>query len=224
MTATSDGTTAGRRCPSCGALVADDATWCGQCYTDLREPEPTREQGAAAGAVAGLPAPPRARQGDADDVAPWWPCRACGGRNPIELDACSTCGTPFAQLMREEPERPDVEPRDAVAWSLVFPGLGHRLVGRPFDGLARGVLFVVSFVMALLVGFGGVRSGVSFGVFALFLLTALVVYTGTAFEAHRLAEGGELLLSSRALLWILVGVIMLSVGMLAFAVTTAVRR
>ena len=212
----------GRRCPACGALVADDAAWCGQCYTDLREPE--LRQTAPVGAEAGLPAPPQARVDGAEGPAPWWPCRACGGRNPIELDACSTCGTPFAQLMREESARPDVAPRDAVAWSLVFPGLGHRLVGRPFDGLARGVLFVVSFVMALLVGFGGVRSGVSFGVFALFLLTALVVYAGTAYEAHRLASGGELLLSSRTLLWVLVGVIMLSVGMLAFAVTTAVRR
>src|SRR5262249_17984360 len=29
-----------RRCPNCGALVSEDAEWCGQCFTNLREPSP----------------------------------------------------------------------------------------------------------------------------------------------------------------------------------------
>ena len=160
------------------------------------------------------------------DVRPaaFWPCTVCGSRNPIELDMCATCGTPFATVMRDEPAAVEIDPNQALAWSLVFPGLGHRRAGRSLDGLARAVLFGVAFVMALLVGFTGVRSGPTFGVFALFLLTSLTVYVGSAYEAHRLAQGGELLVSSRLLLWMLVFVILLSVVMLALAVMSASGR
>jgi hypothetical protein len=145
----------------------------------------------------------------------------CGARNPIELEACARCGTPFADLMREAPtDRPSAEPKEALAWSLIFPGLGHRAVGRPLDGLSRGVLFGMSFAMALLLGFAGVRSGPTFVVFALFLLAALVAYAGSAYEAYRLALGGDLLVGSRPLLWVLVGLILLSVVMLALAVAS----
>jgi len=126
--------------------------------------------------------------------------------------------------MREETERPDVSPKDAVAWSLLFPGLGHRLVGRPTDGFARGVTFGLAFGMSLLVGVAGVRSGPALGVFLVLLLTGLTVYVGSAVEAHRLASGGDLLVSSRVLMWILVGVIFLSIALLALAVVTATRR
>ena len=152
----------------------------------------------------------------------WWPCAVCGARNPIELDACARCGTPFADLMRDVPGGTRrSEPKEALAWSLIFPGLGHRVAGRPLDGLSRGVLFAMSFAMALLLGVAGVRSGPTFAVFALFLLTALVVYGGSAYEAYRIAQGGDLLIGSRPLLWVLVGLILLSVVMLALAVASA---
>jgi hypothetical protein len=165
-----------------------------------------------------MPSPARERK------EAFWPCPVCDTANPLEADACITCGTPFAQLMRSEPERREVEAKDALAWSLVFPGLGHRLVGRSNDGLARGVLFAIAFAMALLTGFGGVSSGPALGVFVLFLLTALGVYALSAVEAVRLAGGGDLIVASRVLLWILVLVIFLSVAMLAAAVVTATRR
>ena len=113
-------------------------------------------------------------------AAPTWPCPACGNANAIELDACAVCGTSFAALMRQGEERPKVEPKTALAWSLIFPGLGHRKVGRGMDGLARGVLFAMLFVMALLTGLSAGGSGVLFGLFALFLGLAVVVYAGTA--------------------------------------------
>jgi len=205
-----------RRCPSCGALVAPDATWCGQCYADLRVAEPASPARDADAVEAPSP-------GGAVRPGPGWPCTVCGARNPLDLDACATCGTPFAALMRDAGAAPEVRPRDALAWSLLFPGLGHRLAGRPLDGLARGVLFAVSFAMALLVGVAGVRSGPGLLAFALFALTTIAVYAGSAFEAHRLASGAGMLVSSRALLWVLVGVIMLSVVMLALAVVGATR-
>lgn len=162
--------------------------------------------------------------GVSDRSEPFWPCPVCDGRNPIEMDACATCGTPFAALMRTDEELPPVEPKDAVAWSLLYPGLGHRKVGRTTDGFARGVLFTLSFGMALLVGLGGVRSGPAFAVFLLLLTTGIAIYVLSAVEAFRLASGGDVLIASRTLMWILVGVIFLTVAMLALAVVSATRR
>jgi hypothetical protein len=50
------------------------------------------------------------------------------------------------------------------------------------------------------------------------------VYVLSAVEAVRLAKGGELIVASRVLLWLLVLVIFLAVAMLAAAVVTATRR
>lgn len=210
-----------RRCPSCQALVAADATWCGQCFTSLVEPTLPEEP---------EPAPARAPAPASGEAAPgvgrteaYWPCGVCGGRNPIEAETCATCGTPFAQVMREAPAARTVDPKDAVTASLVFPGLGHRKVGRGMDGLARGILFGLSFGMALLVGISGTGSSALFMVFVLFLVTALAVYAFSAYEASHLAKGGDVLISSRALLWVLVGLVMLSTLLLAMAVLSANR-
>jgi ribosomal protein L40E len=212
-----------RRCPSCHALVALDADWCGQCFTSLVEPVSAPERIEPASASERIEPASRSGDGAAPPEA-GWPCRVCGGRNPIEADSCETCGTPFAALMRDEPERRDVSPKDAVAWSLLFPGLGHRAVGRTSDGVVRGVVFVLSFGMALLLGIAGVRSGPAFVVFLLLLVTGLAVYALSAVEAHRLASGGDLVVPSRPLLWVLVGVVFASIVMLALAVVSATRR
>ena len=79
--------------------------------------------------------------------------------------------------------------------SLLFPGLGHRKVGRGLDGLARGVLFVVLAAMAATMFVSGVGSPGAFGVFALFLGGALVVYLGSAYEAYQHRRRGPSLVS-----------------------------
>jgi predicted RNA-binding Zn-ribbon protein involved in translation (DUF1610 family) len=217
-----------RRCPNCGALVAADAQWCGQCFESLvepvPEPEPEPVRSSESETSPGADTSPTPAGAPPATAAPTWPCPACGNANAIELDACAVCGTSFAALMRQGEERPKVEPKTALAWSLIFPGLGHRKVGRGMDGLARGVLFAMLFVMALLTGLSAGGSGVLFGLFALFLGLAVVVYAGTAWEAYHLAEGGEPVVSARALLWATVGVIFLSVAVLALTVITAAKR
>jgi hypothetical protein len=153
-----------------------------------------------------------------------WPCPVCDERNPIELDVCRVCGTPFAQLFRQQDAGPTVSPRDALLWSLIFPGLGHAKAGRTADGIARGTLFVLTFGLTLLIVLAGVSNAALFGVVALLLLSAMAIYVGSAFEAHRIADGGQAFLSPRALLWVTVGVIMLAVGLLAASVVTVSAR
>lgn len=220
-----------RRCPECGALASADAEWCGQCFRPLREADPDPDPVSVAGppAVAtGPSAHARAEGAEADAAAgattPTWPCPACDHANPIEADACVVCGTSFATLMRRDEAPPRVDPKDALSASLLYPGLGHRKVGRGLDGLARGVLFTVLAAMAVTVYVSGVSSAGTFGVFALFLGGALAVYLGSAYEAYRLAEGAAPLVSSRALLWATVVVIIASVMLLAVSVVTVARR
>jgi ribosomal protein L40E len=201
------------RCPSCGALVSPDAEWCGQCFTSLRgEPEPEPELRAPSSTAAG-------QTGEAV-----WPCPVCGERNPIDLDACRVCGTPFAQLFRDQTARPEIAPRDAFLWSLIFPGIGHAKAGRGADGVARGTLFVLTFGLTLVVVLAGVSNAALLGVVALLLTSALTLYLGSAFEAYRIAEGGPTFVSPRMLLWATVGVIMVAVGLLAASVVSVGAR
>jgi hypothetical protein len=209
-----------RRCPECGALASPDAEWCGQCFRSLVEPKPEPQPVAAALATADAPVP----SGEGSRRAPTWPCPACGNENALELDACAVCGTTFASLMRRDEAPPEIDPKDALRSSLLYPGLGHRKVGRGLDGLARGVLFTVLAAMAVTVLVSGVRSTGALAVFAVFFLAALLIYAGSTWEAYRLAEGGRPFVSSRALMWVTVVVIMTSVALLAASVVTVARR
>lgn len=219
-----------RRCPDCGALAASDAEWCGQCFRSLAEPSPDPDPEPVLEPVLDPARVPVGAEGspaadpEASSTLPTWPCPTCGNANPLELDACAVCGTTFASLMRQDEAPPRIDPKDALSASLLFPGLGHRKIGRGLDGLARGVLFVVLVSMAGTVFLAGVSSQATFGVFALFLGSALAVYLGTAWEAYHMADGGRALVSSRALLWATVAVIMASVLMLAMSVVTVTRR
>lgn len=177
----------------------------------MAEPEPEPGSGRVATSVA--------EPGEAV-----WPCPVCGERNPIDLDACRVCGTPFAQLLREQERPPDIAPRDAFLWSLIFPGVGHAKAGRAADGVARGTLFVLTFGLTLVIVLAGVSNGALLGVVALLLASALALYLGSAFEAYRIADGGSAFLSPRTLLWATVGVIMLAVGLLAASVVTVGAR
>jgi hypothetical protein len=92
------------------------------------------------------------------------------------------------------------------------------------DGLARGVLFTMLAAMVLVIVVSGVTTAGLLGVLALYLLMALIVYLGSAYEAYRIAEGGQPLVTARALLWATVGIIMLSVVLLALTVASVASR
>ncbi|HEY6566581.1 MAG TPA: hypothetical protein VI341_03600 [Actinomycetota bacterium] len=142
----------------------------------------------------------------------------------MELDVCEVCGTSFAAMMRQDEAPVRTDPREAVKWSLIFPGLGHRKAGRGPDGLARGVLFVLVLSMAILTGLSGLSSPVGVGIFLFYAVTSVVVYVGSAVEASRIAQGGEPFISARQLLWVTVALILGSVALLAMSAVFAARR
>jgi hypothetical protein len=206
-----------RRCPNCDALVGLGAEWCGQCFASLAVRTPAAEPPlAVVGEAAGSAVSERSAPSE-----PTWPCPACDAPNAMALDACRVCGTTFASLMRRDDRPPAVDPRDAFVRSLAFPGLGHRAVGRGGDGLARAVLFLMAIAIATVALLSGPTVPAVASVALLFGTLAIATYVGTAFEAARMARGRGAVLSSRAILWILVGLLMGSVLMLSLLVITA---
>jgi hypothetical protein len=227
-----------QRCRTCGAVVYEGAAWCGMCFTPVesdatsapeQQPEPELEPDRTGVATTSGEEPGREDEVittvDAPPMVPLWPCPVCETRNPIALDYCATCGASFAALMRQEPAQANVDPHDAFRRSLLFPGLGHRMVpGRAIDGFSRGVLFAMLLIATLLLGFSGVHAGAVFFLFLLYLTASMLVYLISAFEASRLARGGEPIVSSRTLLWTTVGILLLSVVVVSLVIGTATRR
>jgi hypothetical protein len=208
-----------RRCPACRARVAVDAEWCGLCYAPLPAVSIAETEG-------GVATP----GGGALHVAegkPAWTCSACGESNAIDESACTTCGTPFARLFEQPLERPQIDPENAVVWSLLWPGLGHWKAGYRADAIARIVLFAWTFgaLSVLLVSrFGKGGLGVTLPLFLLFAASAGSVYAISAVDAYRVAAGRDPVVSSRALLWGSAALVVLSVLIATFLTLPAARR
>jgi hypothetical protein len=154
---------------------------------------------------------------------PFWPCSVCGAHNPIVLEVCETCGTPFAAVMRGVTKR-DVDARAALTRSLVFPGAGHAMLGYPIDGFARGVLFILSVGLAIFLPIAAPHTAVMLLAILLMLGLAIGVYVLSAMEIKELAARGRLMVPSKFLLWVSVGVMFLVVGAIALSVATSTRR
>ncbi len=155
-----------------------------------------------------------------DAAGAFWPCPVCRARNPIALDACATCGTPFASVMRQERDRPRVDPSVAFGRSLLFPGLGHAKLGLGAEGFARGALFLILLFVTLLIGFAGASSPLLKILLVTFASGTIGVYLLTAVEARRLAEGGRPMVSTRLLLWVTVGALMAAMALIVVVIGT----
>jgi hypothetical protein len=218
-----------RRCPNCGALVSEDAEWCGQCFTSLREPEPPPAVPAPAradatsaadtGATAATVAPP-ARE---EPTGAFWPCPVCGTKNPIVLEACEVCGTPFAVVMRGETRR-EVDPAKAFRRSLLYPGLGHAMLGYALDGFARGAVFTLAVLVVIFLPLSVPSTPLTILSIVLSLAAAVGIYALSAVETRRLTQRQGLLVESRFLLWGAVGLMMVTVGSIALSVASETRR
>ena len=213
-----------RRCPTCGALVSEEADWCGQCFTSLRQPvpappapEPSLASAPVEPASTGLPPAP-STTADA-----FWPCSVCGAHNRIELEMCETCGTPFAAVMRGT-GRARVDPEAARRRSLLFPGAGHAMLGYPIDGFARSALFVLALALSVLLLVATPHAGAALLATVLTLGLAVAVYVVSVMEIPELAARGRLLVPSKFLLWGGVVVMFLVVGAIALSVSATTRR
>jgi hypothetical protein len=152
-----------------------------------------------------------------------WTCPTCERENPIASDRCAVCGTPFASLFAEPTPGIPIPPSSALAWSLLWPGLGHYRAGRRIDGVARMVLFAWTFgtVLVLLVSRAGLGRGAP--LLGLYGLASLGLYGVSAVDARRAAAGEDPVVGPRALLWASVGLIVLSIA-LATLLTLPVAR
>jgi hypothetical protein len=217
-----------RRCPNCGALVAADAEWCGQCYTPMRLETGVGESGAAKDPTSIAIATPGGGGIEVEAGGrPTWTCSVCGEPNAIEATLCSTCGAPFARLLEQPTERPEIKPQTAAIWSFVWPGIGHWKAGYRADGVARIVLFAWTFgtLMVLLIArFGTGGLGPTFPLVALFLVAASAVYVVSAIDAYRVAGGESPLVTSRLLLWGSAVLIVASVALASLITLPAARQ
>jgi ribosomal protein L40E len=215
-----------RRCPKCGALVSEDAEWCGQCFTSLREPIPSPAPvptAADATVEAGAAAPTAAPPATDEPIGAFWPCPICGTRNPIVLEACEVCGTPFAAVMRGETRR-DADPDAAFRRSLLFPGLGHAMLGYSLDGFARGAVFALAVLVVIFLPLSVPTTALTILAVVLSAGAAIGIYVLSAAEIRRLAQRRALLIESRFLLWGAVGLMMVTVGAIALSVASETRR
>jgi hypothetical protein len=205
-------------------LVSEDAEWCGQCFVSLKEPTPEPTPIPEGSSLRVAVAPRTDDEVGGERKVATWTCPACEHENALELDVCEVCFTPFAALFREPEEGPKADPRTALTRSLIFPGLGHRAVGKGPDGLARGMLFAWTFGTTILILVSGVSSGPMAGMFLLYGALAVTVYIFSAVEAYRMAQGAGALVTSRVLLWFAVGLVLVSVLMATVLIFAAARR
>lgn len=217
------------RCTKCGALLASDAQWCGQCLAPVvAEPEPAPEPAhepesrpgpdaavpaGAAGPAPGSPAPGSVEPASgsrAEAVAAYWACPVCKEENALDATLCSVCGTPFARLFDEDSDRPRITRSEASRAGLV-PGLGHIRLGKSGEGIAR--IFVFAMSISFLLMFVSADNGSwSVGVSALYLAFSCALVAESSLDAGRAAAGERPLISARNLLWVAIGMLGLSVA------------
>ena len=234
-----------RRCPSCGALAAADAEWCGQCLHPLVSRAGDGPAAAPAGAVSGPPASQFSMEAPAQGGPtattsfgspipappiplpkrqPTWPCAVCDTENPLGRDDCAVCGAPFGKIFEQPSPQSHGDPKEALIRSLLFPGLGHIHAGRTADGAARAVLFLWALGTAavILLGSAG-KSSTLVPLGAVFAVVSVFLYGSSALDARRIAGGERPLLSTRHLLYGTVILIMVSIGTLFLLVTRAAQ-
>lgn len=140
-------------CPSCGASVRGEATFCTLCFHDLR-PAPVPASVAALQETDPLTAPlwqvGGAAAPGAPDVGPasadgagastTWPCTTCGADNNLSADICSACGAGFLAVLRD---------KDGPALVLPLVGDLGAMSRSGRAGVALGLVLLVCLLVTL---------------------------------------------------------------------------
>jgi hypothetical protein len=219
------------RCAACGARNAPGAGWCTQCFAafgstapdpapradgaDVPDPASTVEADPGAGRGREV----RVREGDQVE----WRCRRCGSWSALEATACTTCGEQrhgFGDRTPVAAASPSASPTAALAASVVLPGLGHLLLGRPGTGLARLLTWLVWLPGGVVTVRATTGAGTLPGV--VLLAGAAALWVATLLDTRALVAGrGDERLTARALAWLVAGVVLAAVAAVAVAATTA---
>ncbi len=138
-----------------------------------------------------------------------WTCSRCDTENPLDQQACTVCGTTFAEVVSPHQERPERDPGTAAMISLFFPGAGHGYLGLWGQAIARGVLhawvlFVV-LISLLQKGPGSGAVGIAFGG------AATGLWAVSAHDAYREArkEASQVILKGKVFLYVVLGLLVL---------------
>lgn len=183
-------------------------------------PAPPTEPGTASDAAT----PPDAEAKDVRtrDGEVEWRCAVCSGWCALTAPACTVCGAArqgFGTETGPAEPRQDLPLPAVVGVSLVLPGSGHLLIGRTGTGVARLLLALLWLLggFAMLRGAGG---GAALGPALVLFTGAAVVWIGTALDVRTVLTGrGSEVLTSRVLLWLVVGVTVALVATLLLAAT-----
>ena len=209
------------RCPSCGAKNPPDAEWCGQCLKRFEAPPPPPPL--AETAPPGAPPPPASAE-ERPQVKPGveragfrstedgilWRCSSCDTENALEEQACTVCGTRFAESIRPPaPERPVRDPGTTALISLFFPGAGHAYLGMWAQAVARAVVSIWVVLMALFFAIGG--EGKSTPVAILYGAASFGLWFVAAHDAFREANGepNQVVLQGRRFTYLVLGLLMM---------------
>jgi hypothetical protein len=189
---------------------------------------PLGSERSAPASSAAVPASDAAGGADRDvrdrDGVVEWRCRRCEAWSPLLSSTCTTCGGPREGFGEDPPTTaarvPDVSVLLAV--SVVLPGVGHLLAGRPGTGVARLLLWLLWLGPGLPAVLGA--QGAVAALPGLVLLAgAAVLWATTLVDVQRLAGGdGREVLTSRRLLW-LVGAVVAGAVLAVFVATLTVR-
>lgn len=216
------------RCSSCGGLNPSTAQWCGQCLSRFAPPAPPEPPSDLAPGER-----PRARvsplltggmvEGETrgafrvTEEGILWTCRACETENPIELERCSACGTPFGDTLRG-PEEAKVQrdPGKTAMFSLFLPGAGHAYLGLWGQAIARAVISVWVVFTALM---GAVQRSGGTVIAIVFGFAATALWIVGAHDAYREAEGNRslVLLKGKLFLYVVLGLLLVLLVLLVTA-------
>lgn len=145
-----------------------------------------------------------------------WTCPRCETQNPLDVQACTVCGTTFAEAVKgPEPERPQRDPGTAALVSLFLPGAGHGYLGLWPQAVARAVISAWVVLTALL---GAIQGTIP--ITLVFGLAAVALWVLAAHDAYREAQGdpASAILKGRLFMYVVMGLLgMLFVMLVATA-------
>lgn len=158
-----------------------------------------------------------------DDGDPVWTCPACDAVNPLAVANCARCGSAFTSFFPTEtvsqPAR--VSGNAAIGLSAVLPGAGHWAFRDVPGSIARGLLYLwsVGIAVMLLARPPASARGLVRGVGVCFALSAAGIWLMSMLETLRLVAGDQRpLVPPKSLTWLTAGLS----GLLFFGLVGAV--